>query len=248
VAKQQKTERQAKIDAIRKQQKSAEKRRGLMIVGVCAVVALLIVGAAAYGPIKNWWDVRQLRDLDLGTIGAPASVCQEVQEKSATGSGDHVEPGTDIPYEDAPPAFGTHYDVWADIERKFYTDGDRPDVGELVHNLEHGYTLLWYDDTIADDGQAMDDLRAIASKFTDDDNLRNKFKIVPWTSDDGDAFPDGQHLAFTHWSIGGDGEVAGDQFGITQYCSEPSGAAVEEFMKEYPYTDSPEAGVPDMQS
>jgi hypothetical protein len=243
VAKQQKNERQAKIDAIRKQQKSAEKRRGLMIVGVCAAVALLIVGAAAYGPIKNWWDVRQLRDLDLSTIGAPASVCQDVQEKDATGSGDHVDPGTEMDYEDAPPAFGPHWSDWDSIERKFYTDGDRPDPGMLVHNLEHGYTLLWYDETIADDDQAMADLRAIASKFTDDSNLRNKFKIVPWTADDGAPFPDGQHLAFTHWSIGGDGDASGDQTGITQFCSEPSGAAVEQFIQDYPYTDSPEPGV-----
>ena len=40
--KQQKTDRQAKIDAIRGQQRSEEKRRGLMIVGVCTAVALLI--------------------------------------------------------------------------------------------------------------------------------------------------------------------------------------------------------------
>ena len=62
-----------------------------------------------------------------------------------------------------------------------YTD-DRPDVGELVHNLEHGYTLMWYDDTIADDDNAMETLRGLASKFDNDSNLRNKFKVVPWTS------------------------------------------------------------------
>ena len=41
VAKQAKTDRQAVIEQIRAQQKSAERRRGLMIVGVCAVVAVL---------------------------------------------------------------------------------------------------------------------------------------------------------------------------------------------------------------
>ena len=132
------SERQARIEAIRGKQRSAERRRGLMIVVVCAVVALLIVGAAAYQPLKDWWDQRQYSSLDLSSIGAPASACQDIETKTASGGGDHVEPGTDIPYEDSPPAFGTHYNVWADIEKKFYTAGDRPDVGELVHNLQLG--------------------------------------------------------------------------------------------------------------
>ena len=242
-----KTERQARIDAIRKQQQGAERRRGRMIVGVCVVLALLIIGAAVYPILKDRWDQRAFTDLQLSEIGAPASACQDVETKPATGGGDHVEPGTDIPYEDAPPAYGTHYDQWADIEKKFYTSGDRPDVGELVHNLEHGYTILWYDETIADDDQALDELDALASKFNDNDNFRSKFKAVPWTSDDGGDFPEGQHVALTHWSVGGDGDPSGEQTGVWQYCSEPSGEALETFMQEYPYTDSPEPDVPDMQ-
>ncbi len=232
-----KTERQARIDAIRGQQQSAERRRGLMIVGACALVALLIVGAAAYRPIMDWWEQRQFEDVGLASIGAPASACQDVETKTATGNQDHVDPGTDIPYEDAPPAFGTHYNVWAPIERKFYTAADRPDVGELVHNLEHGYTILWYDETVADDPEALSQVKALASKFEgDDDNFRNKFKAVPWTAEDGGDFPEGQHIAFTHWSA----DPEGEQTGVWQYCSEPSGAALEQFMKDYPYTDSPE--------
>lgn len=238
MAKPAKSDRQAVIDSIRKQQKGAEKRRGMMIVGVCIVIAVLIIGAAAYQPIKNWWELRGFNDLGVGEIGAAADVCQEVDTKPAVGSQDHVQPGTPIAYEDAPPAFGTHYDVWDTIERKLYTVDDRPDVGELVHNLEHGYTILWYDASVADDEEQMQLLRAIAGKFTDDDNMRSKFKAVPWTESDGAAFPDGQHIAFTHWSVGDGGE--GSQQGVWQYCSETSGAALEDFMTEYPYTDSPE--------
>ena len=240
MAKTAKTDRQAKIDQIRSKQKGAERRRGFMIVGVCVVIALLIVGAAAYRPIMNWWELRKFQDLGLASIGAPASVCAKVETKPATGNQDHVQPGTPIPYEDAPPAFGTHYDVWDEISRKLYTEGDRPDVGELVHNLEHGYTILWYDETIAADNEAMQTLRGITSKFTDDSNFRNKFKAVPWLESDGKPFPDGQHIAFTHWSLGGEDAAEGSQVGVWQYCSDVSGAALEDFMLEYPYTDSPE--------
>ena len=238
MAKSAKTDRQAVIDSIRKQQKGAEKRKGFMIVGVCIVIAALIIGAAAYQPIKNWWELRGFNDMNLAEIGAASGACQEIDTKKASGSQDHVQPGTPIPYEDAPPAFGTHYDVWDGIERKRYTVDDRPDVGVLLHNLVHGYTILWYDDTIADDSDQMQMLRAIAYKFTDNDNLRSKFKAVPWTESDGAAFPEGQHIAFTHWSVGGAGND--EQVGVWQYCSETSGGALESFMTDYPYTDSPE--------
>jgi hypothetical protein len=244
--KQKKNERQAKIEAIKKQQKSAERRRGMMILGVAVVVAVLIIAYPVYSIWKDNQELEGFQDLDLASIGAPASVCQDVEKKDATGGGDHVDPGTDITYETTPPSFGTHYNIWADIERKFYTAADRPDVGELVHNLEHGYTILWYDEAVADDEAMLEDVRAIAAQFTDDSNFRSKFKAVPWTSEDGDSFPEGQHVAFTHWSVGGDGDPSGEQFGVSQFCSAPSGAALEQFMLDYPYTDSPEAGVGDM--
>ncbi len=239
MAKPAKTNRQAVIDEMRRKQKGDERRRGLMIVGVCTVVALLIIGAAAYQPIKNWWDQRAFDEMNLAEIGEPASACSDVTTKTAEGSQDHVPEGTPIPYADAPPAFGTHYDIWDGIERKFYSADDRPDVGELVHNLEHGYTILWYDETIAADEEQVDQMRAIASKFEDDDNLRSKFKAVPWTESDGKPFPDDQHVALTHWSVSG-GKNGDEQVGVWQYCSDVSGEALEDFMNDYPYTDSPE--------
>ena len=246
MAKSAKTERQAKIDQIRSKQKSAEKRRGFMIVGVCAVIALLIVGAAAYQPIKDWWDLRAFRGLGLSEIGAPASACQDVETKPAKGSSEHVPTGTPVPYAESPPAFGPHWNeagvAPAATDREFYTS-DRPELESLVHNLEHGYNVLWYDETIANDEAALDELNGIATKFADDGNFRNKFIAAPWTAEDGDPFPDGQHVAMTHWSLGQETEK-GEQVGVWQYCSEVSGAALEQFMVDYPYTDSPEPNAP----
>ena len=118
-----------------------------------------------------------------------------------------------------------------------------PPLEALVHNLEHGYTILWYDETIADDDAAMTTIRGIAEKFAGTSNFRFKFKAVPWlpSDEDGASFPDGQHVAFTHWSAGGAGETDVEkQQGVFQYCSDVSGAALETFMDEYPYLDSPE--------
>jgi len=243
-----KSDRQAKIDQIRSKQKGAERRRGFAIVGVCVVIAVLIVGAAAYRPVMNWWDQRQFNDLALSDVGAPASACQEVVTKPANGSSEHVQTGTPVPYEDAPPAFGAHWNepgvAPAPMERKLYTEGDRPELESLVHNLEHGYTILWYDETVANDDEQMQELRAIADKLAGTSNFRTKFIAAPWTSsdEDGKKFPDGQHVSFSHWSAGGeDAQGATDkQVGAWQYCSDVSGAALEDFMLKYPYTDSPE--------
>lgn len=242
MAKTEKNDRRAVADKLRAQQRRAERRRNGAIIGVCVVVAVLIVGAAAYPRVKDWWDQRQFADVDLASIGAPASVCQKVVEKDAQGVQDHVPVGTPMTYPDSPPAFGQHWEQWdPNMERRYYTADDRPELGQLVHNLEHGYTFLWYDQTVADDAAELAEVKAMARKFTGDTNFRMKFKAVPWTSKDGDPFPDGQHIAFTHWSKGGEQAQSTDSTkGVWQYCSEPSGAALRDFMLKYPYLDSPE--------
>ncbi|QVT80915.1 hypothetical protein ENKNEFLB_03316 [Nocardioides aquaticus] len=239
--KSQKSDRKATIDALTKKQRSAERGRGLAIVVVCVAVALVIVGAAAYRPIANWWELRQFEDVELASLGAPVSACGEVETKKAEGNQEHVPEGTPVEYEQSPPAFGAHYDTPDTMARKLYAADDRPDLRELVHNLEHGYTFVWYDETIAADDEAMTELRAVASQFPGTDNYRYKFKAVPWTEEDGEPFPDGQHVALTHWSAGGAGNTdVSEQRGAWQYCSEFSGEALSSFMEEYPYFDSPE--------
>ena len=40
--------------------------------------------------------------------------------------------------------------------------------------------------------------------------------------------------------MGGTNGNAGGAGGVWQYCAEPSGEVVDQFVKDYPYTDSPE--------
>ena len=244
-----KTARRAVADDIRKQQQRAERRKNMSIVGVAVFIALALVGSVAvfmtdlpYVSVK-WWDLKQFNDKDLASIGAPATVCQKATTKDATGSGKHVPEGQKVLYQDAPPTFGEHYPAPDPMERKLYTADDRPPLEVLVHNLEHGYTILWYDTTIAGDQTQMDQLTAIAKKLEGTGNFRLKFKAVPWlpTDEDGKTFPEGEHVALTHWSAGGVGDAAtGKQVGVTQFCSAVSGQALSDFMLKYPYLDSPE--------
>lgn len=233
-------DRRAVVEQMRRDQQRAEKRRTYAIIAACTVVGLVIIGLGAYPLIKE----NQASAGDLDTIGAAAAQagCQDITTKPATGSSEHQQVGTQIDYPDAPPAFGPHYPTPAPMSRKFYSAGDRPELEYLVHNLEHGYNILWYDETIADDSDLLTQVKAIANKFPGTDDLKNKFIAAPWTSEDGKAFPDGTHIALTHWSVGreGNGDASGQQQGVWQYCAKPSGEVVQDFVENYPYTDSPE--------
>lgn len=246
MAKSDKTERRAAVEQIRRQQKRADQRQGMVIIGVSIVIMVTIIGAASYKPVKDWWDERKYAGKSLSEIGAPAAdACGELITKKASGEQGHVDPGTPVPYEDAPPAFGMHENSPEPIKGKFYTEDGRPNVEKLVHNLEHGYTLLWYDESVAEDDEQIAMLRAIAGKLDSTTNYRDKFKIVPWLESDGEPFPDDQHIALTHWAKESteEGDKEGSSYGIWQYCSETSGEALDDFMKKYDYTNSPEPTV-----
>jgi Protein of unknown function (DUF3105) len=234
-----KQDRRAVVDQLRREQERSEKRRTYAVVAACAVVGLVIIGLGAYPLLKE----RQASAGALDTIGVAAAQagCQDVVTKPAEGVSDHQDVGTQIDYPDAPPAFGAHYPAPAPMSRKFYNADDRPELEYLVHNLEHGYNILWYDETVAEDSELLTQVKAIAKKFPGTTELKNKFIAAPWTTEDGEAFPEGTHIALTHWSMSRDGSgEAGAQQGVWQYCAKPSGEVVGDFVEEYPYTDSPE--------
>jgi hypothetical protein len=236
-AKKPETARREKVEALRAQQRAAEKRRTRLIVGVAIVVALGLVTAAAVPLVRNWLDDPGRRDWsDFGVAAADAS-CDPVEEEAQTGTSDHRPDGETLEYSSAPPTSGPHYAVPASFNRKFYTTSDRPEIERLVHNLEHGYTILWYDPAVLDDEEST--MRDLATKVTDEDGelqeeVGGKFLIAPWDTDRGE-FPEGKAYALTHW---------GAEQGFKQYCGDLSGEAVRDFLTEHPLTDSPEpAGV-----
>jgi hypothetical protein len=233
--------RRAVVEQMRRDQEAKERRKTFMLIGAAVLIGAIIIGTAVWQLLKEQGsDTR-----DLASIGVPAADagCRPITTKGAAGQGDHRPAGEKILYEDTPPAFGPHWGNFLTPTevRKFYTADDRPQVERLVHSLEHGWTILWYDDTIADDSAAVDDLQAIADKFPDVEDPKEKIIIAPWTAEDGGKpFPDDTHLAFTHWSMGGtNGNPQGER-GVWEYCGQVSGETVADFMADYPSSDSPE--------
>lgn len=234
-------DRRAVLEQMRREQARAEKKRTMGIIAGAVAVGLVIIGAAAYPMLSDRQRNAALAGQDLASLGVPADAagCTQPLAKKATGNADHRPEGSKLPYTDSPPADGPHYPTWAEITRKFYTAKDRPALGYLVHNLEHGYNILWYDETVANDDKQVQVVEDISKKFPGAD-FQHKFIAAPWTPEDGKPFPGGAHVALTHWSMGGTNGNPKGQHGITQYCKQPSGEVVAKFVKDYPYTDAPE--------
>jgi len=229
--------RKETLEAMRREQRAAERRKTLLFVGIAAVVAIALVGVATFGFLREKANDPASKALSTFGVSAADASCDAIVDDKATGSSVHVGPGTDQPdkttvkYATVPPTSGEHFNQPDISGRNFYTSEDAPPVEQLVHNLEHGYNVLWYDDTVGADQR--DVLEDLATRTAAMDETAGKVKVVPWDTSRGE-FPEGKHVAFSHWS-GGD-----TQMGHRQVCGSLSGEAFESFIKKYPRTDAPE--------
>ena len=97
----------------------------------------------------------------------------------------HVEIGAALTYPSDPPAGGLHYAQ--EFENGFFDEATLPQkpgelAGYLVHNLEHGYVIFWYNCAKLDE-TACNNLKSQIKTVMD---AKNNFKLVavPWQSID----------------------------------------------------------------
>jgi hypothetical protein len=231
------------VEQMRREQARKERMRSLAILGASVVVVLGLLGTAVFAYVKDNHKKSVLSNTAIAKIGATASAaaCDPVKTTPTDKNQNHIPEGKAITYTDAPPAFGEHRPQAAAFGRSFYTASDRPEVAQLVHNEEHGYTIAWYVETAAKDKTEMDDLEAIAKKYQDSNE---RFIAAPWLSSDGDAFPDGKHIALTRWSAdAGKPSDQAKQRGNWQYCGAVSGSVISDFFDTWPNNESPEPGI-----
>jgi hypothetical protein len=96
----------------------------------------------------------------------------------------HVSEGVDPgPYNSNPPSSGPHFAN--DLEAGFYHETDAANLpeypeGYLVHNLEHGYVIFWYNCQVLDE-QNCSELKSQIQSVIDQDG---GFKLIafPWSS------------------------------------------------------------------
>jgi len=222
-------DRKARLAEVQKAQKSKEKRVVVGIVVGCLVLLAALGGVVLYA--INDAKAQQLPNLG---VAAAAASCDAVTTDEGSGTGEHVGPGsqkpdqTTVEYDTVPPSHGPHFAQPVVSARKFYTAEDRPPVETLVHNLEHGYTILWYDAEKAKGKEQM--LRDIADQANKKAESQDKFLVVEWDSARG-ALP--KPFALAHWS---------KDAGHRQLCGDISGAVIVDFIEKHPASDTQEPG------
>jgi hypothetical protein len=223
-------DRKARVEQLRKAQEAAERRKTLLVVAASVVVIAVLV-TAVVAVIRREQDAKD--PANVGVAVSAASCDAEVTDKTA-GTSVHVGPGTDqaskttVEYATVPPSSGEHYVEPAYPSRAFYTASDRPPLENLVHNLEHGYTVVWYAESLPKAQQ--DELKKISDLIRADSKTGGKFIVSAWDAGRG-ALPAGKTIAMSHW---------GAKSGYRQFCGVVSGAAISDFVAKHPYTDSPE--------
>ncbi|MGD7704977.1 DUF3105 domain-containing protein [Microlunatus sp. Y2014] len=231
--------RRQRLASLEARQKAQQRKKTVGLVALCVVLALAIMAWPLYLYVNDAI-MRATPRVEIGVPAAEAG-CLPDEENPATGNQEHVPDGTVAPYPRLPPDSGPHYNNWAEFGQTFYDVSDRPAVENLVHNLEHGYTILWYSsDTISDGDRRA--LETLAATFNGSDPTTNKFIAAPWSEqNDGGAFPGDTEIILTRWVA--DPENPTDvtkQFGVRRGCARVSGEVVINFMEQYPQQNSPE--------
>lgn len=225
-------DRRARVEAMRQQQLARERRKSTIIVVIAVVVGVSIVGLAALPAYRASRNDPAKKSLSSFGVSAAAASCSSVATTKGTNTTalrTHVADGTVEKYKTVPPSYGPHWATPVINSRPFYSVKDRPQMEDLVHNLEHGYTLVWYDDTIK--GDQLTALKNLSSSArARNETAPSKFIVSAWDDAYG-TFPAGKHIGISHWG-------AADSH--TQLCGKVSGAVVDTFIKKYPAVDSPE--------
>ncbi len=188
----QKQRRDAKLAEQRRQLARARRNR-FIVLGLVAVVALAALGVVIQSRLA------QQREREANIAAANARLtelgCTEIAEQEDLGGGHltSAEQLTSSPpeviYPDRPASSGLH--VGAVAVSGVYDK--QIDERLLVHNLEHGYVNVYYDED-ADPAQ-VDALRAFAQEQIDGD--RPEMIVAPFAEPlQGDA-----NFAFTAWNF-----------------------------------------------
>ncbi|MCU1675987.1 MAG: hypothetical protein JWM93_745 [Frankiales bacterium] len=229
------------LEALRREQAKRERRRFYVVTGIVVLVGLIIVGSVAVPAILKNVNSPGHKDLtSFGAAAASAGCDPEVKTPlepgpaaASTQTADaqdryHLTDGTPWSYKTNPPASGPHNVTPMPTDVHYYAPGSASQpqfVEQLVHNLEHGFVVAWYDDTIAQDAGKLQALQDIGT------NLAQKssdpyFIAAPWPKDR-PAMPTGKHVALTSWHA-------------QTLCADISGAAVQTVVNAHPTLCAPE--------
>lgn len=140
-------DRRARAARIQAEQRKAERRRSLLLIGPAVLVALVMIGSAVFVVIGQ-----QREDAEVAAAAkAPIDGVKSFKKLSRN----HVD--TPIQYEQSPAAGGDHASVWTNCG-VYSNDLDEQ---QTVHSLEHG--AVWVTHSPQLDAEQVDELGALGS-------------------------------------------------------------------------------------
>lgn len=192
-------QKQARREAEERRKAEARKaavRRNILTIGTAILVAGIVIAAIVLQRESGGIDE------EVG-VAAEEANCGDIEtfEKQEA---DHIDVGAaHEPYNSSPPTSGPHYEVPADST--FFTEPQQPE--QLLHNLEHGQIVIWYDPDAPPETQQQienlvrqEPLATVALPYTD---IETPYR-----------------LALTAW-------------GASQLCEQVSQQVVNNFRREY---------------
>ena len=185
------------------QQRKAARRSNIITIGI-AVVIITFVALVVFNVRKD----DQAPSAPDGVSAAQAG-CDEIEEPPLEGR-DHVTGAVD--YETSPPTSGDHAQTPADAG--FYPDELAKET--VVHNLEHGQIVIWYDPSAPD--ETISFLERYTDSANDPDNVgagAEPIVAVPYVE-----VPEGKTYVMTAWQA-------------TQGCEAYSAEAINAFRETY---------------
>ena len=216
------TNRRQLIEEQRRKARAKERRTTILTIVISSVIGIGLIGGAVYFGQKEKADRTPLAQVG---VAEEAAGCDPVKDeeipkgaledatKHTANNGDRVE------YEIAPPTWGRHNPTpLPGGSKNFYSREDNPAAEQVVHNLEHGYVVVWYDSKASD---AQIELLKRAGE-----DAERKLLFIPWSRQD---FPGDKHVVLTSWTV-------------KQACSDVSGAVIQKFFDNHggPKSKAPE--------
>lgn len=226
-------DRRARLEDLRRQQRAAERRKNYMFVGGGILVALALIAAAVIPAYIH--DQNKNRKNKTGYQAKPTSAekaagCTGVHNDPISAAAVHVPMPVDYSKEKygdtkggtlpIPPTSGRHNPTTLPDTTQFYPVSIKARPERAVHDLEHGYIVVWFDSKLPAD--QVTQLQALTKQA----NFSRLYAVGWWQGD----LPAGKHLVLTAW-------------GRTERCDSVSQTVVNDFYRAHLNSPlAPEAG------
>jgi hypothetical protein len=211
VAKKPTNDRRKRVDELRRKQQRAERRGTIIAIALATILGGGLIVGAVFATRDKRGDPLD-RVSKIGVAESEASCGNVVEDDEKKSNGDHKPTGETITYERNPAASGPHWNTDQLVPRKerFAARDTSFQPEQYVHNLEHGYIVIWYDEDLPAD--QLDLLKEISEI-----NGIDKLMVAPWTRKKFDGTAD---IAITAWAR-------------QRSCTKVSGEAIAAFYKRF---------------